>query len=59
MSGGGGGPVVSRMADRSEDIPENQKNLFDWCKEGQIKKLEECLTQNHNIDAKDKQVHNK
>lgn len=55
----GGGPVVSRMAceDDDDDIPDSQKTLLDWCSEGVIKKVEECLKKSDvDINVKDEEV---
>ena len=53
--GGGVGPVVSRMADREEIVAEEEKTVFDWCKEGR-----DDLLQNHlstdNINERDTEV---
>lgn len=55
---GAGGPVVSRMAYEDEDdIPDSQKTLLDWCSEGAIKKVEECLKKSDvDINVKDEEV---
>ena len=55
-SGGMGGPSVSRYAEETEEvIPDDQKNVFDWCKEGHVTKLAAMVTE-ENINEKDEQV---
>ena len=53
--GGGGGPVVSTLMNHTEVIPEENKNVFDWCKEGQVSRLAPLLSET-NINSKDEQV---
>ena len=53
--GGGVGPVVSRMADQEQKLADDEKTLFDWCKEGREDRLQALLTPD-NIHAKDSQV---
>ena len=52
-SGAGSGPVVSTLAEKSEVVPENQKDLFDWCKEGRLDKIKECLKSGEDINQRD------
>ena len=36
-----GGPVVSKLAyDAKEDIPDDNKTMFDWCKEGNVEMMQ-------------------
>ena len=53
--GGGVGPVVSRMANQERELAEEEKTLFDWCKEGRGNKLQALLSPD-NINTKDSQV---
>ena len=53
--GGGVGPVVSRMADREQELSDEEKTLFDWCKEGREDRLQALLSPD-DINAKDSQV---
>ena len=51
-----GGPVVSRMAGQPEDdLGDSQKNAFDWCKEGNIDRLKECVSP-ASVNTRDDQV---
>ena len=54
--GGVGGPVVSRMVNTEEDLPDNEKTIFDWCKEGRKDRLQNLLSPD-NINTKDNQVY--
>lgn len=51
-----GGPVVSTLATNIEMIPENEKNIFDWCREKQLDKLKKCLENGESINQKDDEV---
>lgn len=55
--GGSGGPVVSTLANQDEEeaIPDENKTVFDWCKEGNVSKLTATVTES-NINGKDSQV---
>ena len=53
--GGGVGPVVSRMADQEQELAEEEKTLFDWCKEGREDRLQALLSPD-NINTIDSQV---
>ena len=56
--GGGDGPPVSTLAGgdtKEKDAPDNEKTVFDWCKEGHVKKLESLVTEDC-INTKDNQV---
>ena len=53
--GGGTGPVVSRMADKESEIAEEEKTMFDWCKEGREDRLQPLLSLD-NINTRDSQV---
>ena len=56
--GGGTGPAVSTLAGgetSDSDIPDEEKTVFDWCKECRVAKLEEMVTK-ESIDSKDGQV---
>lgn len=55
--GGVGGPKVSVYAVDEEEvkIPDDQKSVFDWCKEGQVARLAEMVTE-QNVNQKDDQV---
>ena len=55
--GGGGGPVVSTLMNNDEVIPDESKNIFDWCKEGQMSRLTPLLSET-NINSTDDQVEN-
>lgn len=56
-SSGLGGPVVSTLATSNiEVIPDNEKCIFDWCKENQLEKLKKCLENGENINQKDEEV---
>lgn len=48
---------MSRFVDQEPDavIPDNDKSVFDWCKEGQVERLSLLLTAS-NINDKDDQV---
>ena len=51
-----GGPVVSRIiAEEEESVPDDQKTVFDWCKEGNVDRLSAMVT-NQNVNSKDEQV---
>ena len=59
-SGGGGGTghSVSTLAggdDEDTDVPDEEKTVFDWCKEGCVSKLEGLVTDS-NVNLKDNQV---
>ena len=57
--GGGGGPAVSTLAggdSGDSDVPDDEKTVFDWCKEGHVTKLESLLTDD-SINSKDSQVY--
>lgn len=49
--------MVSTLANLGEKevIPDDKKTVFDWCKEGNVSKLAELVTEN-NINDKDSQV---
>lgn len=50
---GAGGPVMSRMVPEDEAaIPDDEKSVFDWCKEGRADRLAAMLTA-QNINEKD------
>ena len=53
--GGGVGPTVSRLADQEEELAEEEKTVFDWCKEGREDQLRSHLTPN-NINNRDNEV---
>lgn len=38
-----------------DDVPDSEKTVFDWCKEGRVKKLESLVTEDC-INTKDSQV---
>ena len=48
---------MSRFVDQEPDavIPDRDKSVFDWCKEGQVERLRALLTAS-NINNKDDQV---
>ena len=48
--------MVSILAEKKEDIPENQKNLFDWCREGCCDKVREFIEGGQAVNMKDDQV---
>ena len=55
-SGGMSGPSVSRLAEEVEEVlPDDQKSVFDWCKEGNATRLAAMVTEK-NINKKDEQV---
>lgn len=54
--GGGGGPVISTLMNNTSDvILEKDKTIFDWCKEGNVEKLESTVTET-NVNSLDDQV---
>ena len=53
--GGGVGPVVSRMADQEEQLAEEEKTVFDWCKEGRLDQLQTHIS-HKNINTTDTEV---
>jgi len=54
--GGGGGPVVSTLMKEQEDeIPEQDKSVFDWCKEGNVDRLSAMLSAS-NVGSVDEEV---
>ena len=53
--GGGVGPAVSRLADKEEELAEEEKTVFDWCKEGRVDMLQSHLTPT-NINTTDNEV---
>ena len=56
--GGGGGSMglsVSRMADQEQELSEEEKTVFDWCKEGREDRLQSLLSPD-NINTTDEQV---
>ena len=53
--GGGVGPTVSILADQEEELAEEEKTVFDWCKEGREDLLRSHLTPN-NINNRDNEV---
>ena len=60
-SGGGGGGTghsVSTLAggdSEDTDVPDDEKTVFDWCKEGRVSKLESLVTDS-DVNLKDNQV---
>ncbi|XP_050404836.1 acyl-CoA-binding domain-containing protein 6 [Patella vulgata] len=44
------GISVSRMVSEDDVIPDCDKTVFDWCKEGNVKNVERCLTEKKNYD---------
>ena len=56
--GGGGlfsvGAAVSTMSDK-EDIPDDEKTIFDWCREGNTDKVT-LLLRNTDVNIKDENV---
>ena len=59
-SGGGGGTghSVSTLAGgdgEDTDVPDEEKTVFDWCKEGCVSKLESLVTDG-DVNLKDNQV---
>ena len=53
--GGGGGPVVSTLMKDEEVIPDQEKSLFDWCKEGNGERLAAMLDREQ-VNDKDEEV---
>lgn len=53
--GGGGGPVVSTLMKNDDAIPDEKKNMFDWCKEGNVTKLAAVVTQRE-VNIQDEEV---
>ena len=53
--GGGVGPTVSRLVDTEEKLAEEEKTVFDWCKEGRQDLLRSHLTPD-NINNRDSEV---
>ena len=47
--------MVSRMADQEQELAEEEKTVFDWCKEGREDRLQPLLSLD-NINTKDSQV---
>ena len=41
--------------EEEKDTPDNEKTVFDWCKEGSVSKLNELVTDDC-INSKDNQV---
>jgi hypothetical protein len=56
--GGGGGPTVSVLARTEENLKDEEKSLFDWCKEGNVEKIRELLNPD-NINHQDEDVRSK
>ena len=59
-SGGGGGTghSVSTLAKgdaEDSEVPDDEKTVFDWCKEGRVSKLESLVT-DECVNSKDNQV---
>ncbi len=53
---GTGGPVMSRFVPTEEQIiPDSEKSVFDWCKEGRADQLAAMVTP-QNINDKDEDV---
>lgn len=53
---GGGGPVISTlMKDDKDAIPDGKKNMFDWCKDGDVSKLAAMVTEKE-VNVQDKDV---
>ena len=56
------GAAVSTMADK-QDIPDNQKTIFDWCREGNTDKIKlllketDCNIKDENVSALLSNVH--
>ena len=48
------GAAVSTMADK-QDIPDNQKTIFDWCREGNTDKIK-LLLKETDCNIKDENV---
>ncbi len=46
---------MSTLIEKEEIIPDNQKTIFDWCREGDLDKIKDCLKHN-DIDQIDEQV---
>ena len=53
-SKGTGGPAVSTL-NSAEVIPDANKNIFDWCKEGNVTRLSSMVTE-ANVNTMDEQV---
>lgn len=53
--GGGVGPAVSTLMNNSEVIPDENKSVFDWCKEGNEARLLTMVTTT-NVNQLDEQV---
>ncbi|KAJ7339491.1 acyl-CoA binding domain-containing protein 6 [Desmophyllum pertusum] len=52
------GLAVSTLRGNDNDddiISDANKSVFDWCKEGNVKKMDVLLTRRENLDAKDDQ----
>ena len=51
------GVRVSAMSNQDEEISDEQKTLFDWCKEGEREELQKILSnQNGDVNIKDEEV---
>ena len=42
--------------EKTEVIPENQKTMFDWCKEGNLSGLKRCMLNGEDINRRDEDV---
>ena len=53
----GSGPVQSRIMpiEREDSVAEEDKTVFDWCKEGNVERLQAALTPG-NVDSRDEQA---
>ncbi len=52
---GGMGQAVSTMANQEKELADEDKNIFDWCKEGDLAQVRKLLA-NTDINHKDEEV---
>ena len=51
------GVSVSTLSHTEDNIPDDKKSIFDWCKEGNIKMVSKCLTTDKcDVNTKDEEV---
>lgn len=52
---GGGGPVISTLMSDPDEVSDENKTAFDWCKEGHVTKLASTMTES-NVNSLDEQA---
>ena len=55
--GGGVGPSVSTLARKEDELPSDQKTIFDWCKEGNLDNIAQWMHNRKDINVKDEEVY--